>query len=124
MKQLNGTFPAVLADADTAGGILALPNPEGQDFYITRVIVDVTTRSTGACTVDAGIAAGATTSADNLIDGLSAAAVGTYENQVNGGTNGKAGQKWAADQFLTISRATGAAAGLRGKVYVEYVRLS
>lgn len=113
-------YKVALAAVDTAGGVAAIANPEGAAVIVTRVLIDVTTASTGACTVDAGIAANATTSADGLIDGQSVAATGVFDNISDGGTNGKARAKWGATQYLTISKASGATAGLVGNVYVFY----
>jgi hypothetical protein len=113
-------YKIALVAADAAGGVAAIANPEGVAVIVTRVVLDVTTASTSACTVDAGIAANATTSADGLIDGLSVAATGVADNVSDGGTNGKARAKWGASQFLTISKASGAAAGLAGNVYIHY----
>ena len=120
----EGAYRATLSDGDAAGGVLALPNPEGTDIYVTRVILNVTKAATSAGTVDAGIAADATTSADNLIDGLDVnAATGVFDNLINGGTNGKAGRTWGTSQYLTISKATGSVAGLKGEAIIQYIRL-
>lgn len=123
MPEQNGALKVALAAGEGAGGILGLANPEGVDLIITRLVLDVTTKSTGICTVDAGVAANGTTSNDTLIDGLD---VGTAailaDNVENQGTNGLAVKKWGASQYLTISKATGAAAGLVGNAYIEYVR--
>jgi len=124
MAEGKGAYRAALAALDTGGGVLSLANPEGADIIVTRLVLDITTAATGACTVDAGIAAGATTSSDNLIDGLDVnAATGVFDNIEDKGTNGKTRQKWESDQYLTISMATGAAAGLAGYAYVEYIRV-
>jgi len=113
-----------LAAADTAGGVLSLANPFGVDAMISRLILNVTTASTGACTVDAGTAANGTTSADNLIDGLDVnSATGVFDNTVNGGTNGGGAELWGSTQYLTISMASGAAAGLAGTAYIHCERL-
>ncbi|MBI5964929.1 MAG: hypothetical protein HY863_15730 [Chloroflexi bacterium] len=123
MAEQNNSYKVALAALDTAGGVLGLANPEGVDLIVTRVVVDVTTKSTSACTVDAGIAANGTTSADNLLDGLDVGtAAGTFDNVADVGTNGKARKKWTSGQFLTISKASGAAAGLVGNAYIEYIR--
>ena len=114
-------YKVALAAVDTAGGVAAIANPEGVRCIIHRIVVDVTTASTAACTVDAGVAANATTSADNLIDGLDVnAAAGVFDNITDKGTNGKARQAWGTTQYVTISKASGAAAGLVGNVYVHY----
>jgi len=115
-------YKVALAALDTAGGVASIANPEGVEVLVTRVVIDVTTASTAACTVDAGIAANGTTLSDILIDGLDVnAAAGTFDNITEKGTNGKSRQAWGASQFLTISKASGAAAGLAGSVYIEYV---
>jgi hypothetical protein len=110
-----------LAAVDTAGGVFAWANPEGVPIIITRVVLDVTTQSTGACTVDVGVAANGTTLNDGLIDGVSVAAAGLVDNLDNAGTNGRARQKVTAGQFVTGSVASGASAGLVGSAYVFYV---
>lgn len=107
----------------TAGGVLSLANPEGADLIVTRLILDITTPSTGAATVDAGIAADGETSSDILIDGASVAtAAKVLDNVSDGGSNGKARQKWSASQYLTIT-ASATLAGLVGNAYIEYVRV-
>lgn len=110
--------------ADTGGGIGAWQNPERVSIIITRLVVDVTTQSTGACTMDAGTTAtNATTSSDNLIDGASLAAVAVFDNGGDAGTNGKQKQKLASGKWVTFSRATGASAGMVGKAYIHYHRI-
>lgn len=120
----DGAYHATLtaATGTTAGAVLALANPEGRDLYVTRLVLNISTQSSGAATVDGGIAANGTTSSDNLIDGLSVAAAGVYDNVKNGGTNGKAGQKWGASEYLTIT-ASATLAGMVGEAIIDYVAL-
>lgn len=59
-------------DRDQQRGELSLTNPEGLAIIVTRLVLDITAGSTGIATLDAGIEANGTTSADNLGDGLSA----------------------------------------------------
>jgi hypothetical protein len=108
--------------ADTGGAVLSWQNPEGVAIIITGFVADVTTASDAAATVDFGTTAtSATTSSDNLIDGLDVnAAVITADNITNIGTNGKSRQKLAAGKWITGSRASGAVAGLAGYAYIEY----
>lgn len=114
-------YKVALAALDTAGGVASIANPEGVKVIIRRIVVDVTTAATAACTVDAGVAANGTTSADNLLDGLDVnTAAGVFDNITDKGTNGKSRQAWGASQYVTISKASGAAAGLAGNVYIEY----
>lgn len=104
--------------SDSAGGMFSWVNPWTVPVLITDFRLEVTTASTGACTVDAGIAANATTSDDSLIDGQdvnSAAGVFSASAPVRldeaGGT---------ADT-VTVSVATGASAGIVGRAYIQYV---
>ena len=120
----KGSYRATLTAATdtTAGGVLSLANPEGVDIVITRFILYVSTKSTGAASVDAGVAANGSTASDTLIDGLSVATAGVYDNVVNGGTNGKALQKWGASQYITAT-ATATTAGMVGTAIIEYLIL-
>lgn len=111
--------------ADTGGGIGAWQNPERVSVVVTRIVVNRETQSTGACTADIGqTATSATTSSDNLIDGVSLAATGLVDNINDAGTNGKARQLVASGNWVTFSRASGASADFVGKAYIEYYRVS
>lgn len=108
--------------ATTGGAVAAVANPFGYDVFIIRAIVDVTTVSTGAATLDVGVAANGTTSNDTLLDGVDVnAATGTFDNITNKGTNGKATKKWGSSQYVT---ATGSAttAGMVGTLTLLCVR--
>jgi len=121
MSKQCGAYKVALAASDAAGGILAITNPEGADLIVTKLTLNVTTVATGACTVDAGITTNGTTKVDNLIDGLDVhTAAGAFADL---GTNGKRAKLWTANQYLTVSMATGAAAGLKGNAYIEYIRV-
>lgn len=111
-----------LGVADTGGGVLSWANPETGSIIITRVVLDVTTKSTGACTLDVGTtAASATTVVDTLLDGVDVGtAIGTFDNIEDQGTNGTSRQKLATGKWVTASKASGAAAGLAGYAYIEY----
>jgi len=105
----------------TAGGALSVVNPLGVDLIVTDLILDITTEATGSATVDAGIAADGTTSADNLIDaGNVGAAVAVLNNVDNAGSNGKKCVKWGATEYLTIT-ASATLAGLVGNAYIKWV---
>lgn len=112
--------------ADTGGGIGAWRNPEAVSIIIQCIVIDTTVVATAACTIDAGTTATSiTTSSDNLIDGLDVnAAIGTFDNVTDKGTNGKSRQKLASGKWVTFSRATGASAGLVGTAYITYNRVS
>jgi len=110
-----------LAALDTAGGVLAWANPTGSSIIVNRIIFDVTTKSTGACTIDVGVAADGTTSNDTLMDGLDiGTAAGVFDNVENQGTNGVGAVKLTSTKYITASKATGAAAGTVGFAYIYY----
>lgn len=112
-----------LGVVDTAGGIFAWANNEGASIIVQRVLIDVTTKTTGACTIDVGTTAtNPTTKIDNLIDGADIhTAAGVFDNIDDKGTSGKSKQKLAAGKWVTGSVASGASAGLVGFAYIEYV---
>ena len=106
------------------GGVLALANPFGVDVYVTRIVVVITGASSVASTSDVGIAADATTSADNLIDGLNTGAAGAYDNIDDQGSNGSSTRKWGSSQYLTISQASGTVTGATGRYWIHCVDAS
>lgn len=113
-----------LAAVDSGGGVFSWANPEAGAILVQRVMLDVTTQTSGACTVDVGMTSvSGTTSADNLIDGLSLATAGLYDNVEDQGTNGTSRQKVATGKWVTGSVASGASSGLVGYVYIFYVNL-
>lgn len=117
-KKVTGALAAV----DTGGGIFSWQNPESGDILIKHVAMVVTTKTTGACTVDVGATSvNATTSSDNLIDGKDInVAAGTFTNIESAGTNGKFAQRLASGKWVTASKASGASAGLVGTYEIYY----
>lgn len=108
-----------LAAVDTGGGVLSIENDTLIDRLITVASVRVTTAATEACTVDMGVAAADTGSDDSLLDGQDVnAAAGIFTAPCITKV------VWPAGEFLTISKATGATAGLVGQAIVEYVELA
>jgi hypothetical protein len=125
MSEQKGALKVALTAATTTavGGVLKLVNPEGADVIVKRFTLDVTTASTGAATVDAGIDTDGTTSSDTLLDGLDVnAAAGVFDNIDDQGTNGQATVKWPAGEYLVIT-ASATVAGLVGNAYIEYDRV-
>lgn len=114
----------VSQSADATGVFASIANPWGQAATITRAIFIITTQSAGASTLDIGVGANATTSNDGLLDGISGAAVATFDNLVaaNAGTNGKTFQAWATTGFLNVAKASGNVSGLVGTLYIQAVR--
>ena len=111
-----------LVASDSAGGVFAWQNHHSESVIVTRVVIDLTTKATGAGTLDVGMTAtSAATSADNLIDGLDVnAATGVFDNVENQGTNGTGAQKVASGKWVTASKATGNMAGIVGSAYLHY----
>lgn len=120
-----GAYRAALtaATTTTGGAVLSLANPEGVKLLITRFILHITTASNGAASVDAGIAADGTTSADTLIDGKSVATAGAFDNITDKGSNGLPLREWGASQYVTVT-ASATTAGMVGHAYIEYLRTS
>jgi hypothetical protein len=119
---LQGAAEYAIAAVAAAAGGLSLINPEGVDLIITDVVVDVTTKSTAACTLAVGVAA-TSVSANTLLDALDVGtAPGLFDGVLNHGTAGKVHLLWLAGQYLTVSQGTGAIAGLVANLYVKYIR--
>ena len=124
MSQQYGAYRVALTatTATTGGAVAAIANPEGETLLITNTVLYVATQSTGAASVDIGVAADATTSGDTLIDGKSVATAGVFDASEDGGTNGRTRQTWDSDEYVTV---TGSAttAGLVGYLYLEFLRV-
>lgn len=119
LKKVSGA----LAAADTAGGLFSWANPEDGDIIVEHVALVVTAKTTNACSADVGTtAASATTSSDNLIDGLDINdATGTFTNLESAGSNGKSAQRLAKGKWVTGSVVSGgASAGLEGTYEIYY----
>ena len=107
----------------------SIQNPEDVDCLITRVIIDITTASGAASTLDVDTVDGATATGVDIIEGLDINTTGTFDSITNGGTGGdKKPVKWAK-KGGTLDDLTGkilddAGSSLVGKVIVDYVPLS
>lgn len=115
---------ALAGGTDTGGGIGSWQNPFVETVDISITMVDVSTVATAACTVDIGTTAtSATTSSNNLLTGLDVnAATGAFDNITDKGASGKSRQQLAAGKWVTVSRASGASAGLVGRLHIRYFR--
>lgn len=115
-------IPVVSGNPSTP--VASLANPWGVSVYITRAVLVVDTIAAAACTVDAGVAADATTSADNLFDGLDVhSATGYFDNLIDHGTNGLAGKVWTTTQYVNVTKASGNANSLVGRLFIEAIPL-
>ncbi len=110
------------ATSTAVGGVLKLQNPEGVELFITRLVLDIPTKSTGVAALDAGIDDDGAQSSDIQIDGLAVGtAPGVFDNIEDGGTNGKATVKWPVGHYLVIT-ASATTAGMVGSAYIEWFR--
>lgn len=115
-----------LAGATIHAGVVALMTLDA-DILITRVILDVTTKSTGASTVDIGYTAvSAVTASDTFLDGIdTGTGIGTYDSMdasLDSGANAKA-QKGVSGKWITIKEASGDTSAMVGKVYIYYTKI-
>lgn len=112
----------VAATGTTAGGVLNWLNPEDTAIIVTRFVVDITGVKAGE-TVDFGVSASTPASADTLIDGLSTAAAGVFDNIENAGAHGKAIGKVVAGGRITGTASATLAGGdpFAGFAYIHYV---
>lgn len=94
------------------------------DAIIHRVVLDITTASTGASTIDIGYTATtATTTSDTLLDGISGTPAAVFDSMnaaLDSGANAKA-QKAASGKWITADEASGDTTGLVANAYIFYV---
>jgi len=121
LTAMQGGFRFDFTEGDGSGVVASCANPLGQDAYIRRALLVITTPSTGASTLDIGVAAAIGTSNDTLFDGKSGATAGVFDNlkAADAGTNGLAGLFWDADNFLTIAEASGDVTGIEGYLLLD-----
>lgn len=113
----EGWYEVPFDAGDGVGVILAIPNPYGKKAWVDHAVIKITKGSTGASSLDLGVAADASTSNDTLIDGKSGAAIGVFHNKndTDNGTNGvAAGVELAATGYITLAEASGDVTGING----------
>jgi hypothetical protein len=113
---------AISGDALHAANLTAFTAPAA--CVITRAILNITTQSTGASTIDIGLTATtATTTSDTLLDGVSGAAVAVFDSAdagLDSGANDMA-QALASGKWVTIDEASGDTSGLVGVLFIYYI---
>ncbi len=103
-------------------GVLSWTNFEAGNIDIIRVVLQIVTASSGASTVDIGTTAtSATTQSDNLINGLSGATAGVFDNITDKGTNGKSRQTLATGKWVTVKEASGDVTGMVATLIIQYI---
>ena len=114
-------FVTVTGAAGSSGVFASWANPEAGTIVITRATLHIATQSTGASTLDIGTTAtSATTSSDTLIDGVSGATAGVFDNLNDAGTNGKSRQTLATGKWVNVAEASGDVNGLAATLRIEY----
>lgn len=109
---------AAVASADDI--VFAWENPESTAIIVSRVILDITAAGgTATALIDIGGAADAVTGSDNLIDGVDADAVATYDN-LQAVTGAGSFVKVPVGEFVTGQARVEGAASLEGKAYIYY----
>jgi hypothetical protein len=115
-------YKTALTAASGGGGMFNILNPAAATILIEKLVIDITTASTvTGVTIDAGVAATATSN-DTLIDGGALTATGIIDNGTDAGTNGGLA-KCTSAQYITGtgSSALGAhATPLVGSVSIYY----
>ena len=115
-----------LTASDTVAEIFQLTNSYGSDLIVTRAMIQVTTVSSGACTVDVGTGSGASTSYDNLLDGIDTTSTGVSDNlkSMHAGDSGRSVIVWKSTEYINASKASGATSGLVGYYAVYCVDIT
>ena len=129
--ELNSNIKVVevaLTAGDADDFALAWQNPESTAIMVQRVLVDLTTAGGSANSVlDIGSAVDATTTSNNLIDGLDLNTTGLFDNIDDGGTSGAAtarlDENGGTTDYITGQILVANAAALVGNVYIEYVKV-
>jgi len=124
-RSVAWTKTGSLTASDTAGAVFNVENTTGVELQFRLVQFDVQTGTAGACTLDIGVGASASTSYDTLFDGVSVQAGGAdvrvhdFRDTTDAGTKGRVYTKWPSGEFVTASMASGATSGLVGTYYIE-----
>lgn len=119
------TIKGSLTASDAAAGIFSVQNTYGTDLIVLRIVIFITTAATGSCTVDIGEGSSASSSFDNIIDGLNAGAgAGAADNLGDPGTNGHSSRVWKSGEYINASMASGAAAGLVGTFAIQAIDIN
>lgn len=111
--------------ATAAGGVAAIPNPEGTDLVIADAFLYVYANSTGAANLTIGTAASGTVAATSMLPATAmAGAAGSVFALFNHGTavgNASAPQKWGSADYINVA-GSGSTVGLSALLFVKYYR--
>lgn len=111
--------PLIAVTGTTGGGIMSVANPFGETAMIKNLVIDVTTKSTGAANGEFGVAADGTTSSSTLINTCDlGAAAAVFTALTDGGSAGRGYRKWTTTQYVT-GTASATLAGIVGTYEIE-----
>jgi len=127
-----GDVPLKIAKRHISGvttGLTAWQNPESGTIIITNVQLYATTVSSGASTIDVGTTAtSATTTSDNIFDGLDGTTTApVLYSMVDPALDSAANvnpKTLASGKWITVDSKTGDLTGFVGDLYVYYITLS
>lgn len=107
------------AAGTTAGAVLTWQNPEASAIIINRLVIRLTGVKAGQ-TASFGSASTVASSA-NLIDAVSVATAGVFDNLQNAGTAGKPLQQLAVSEYVTGTASAALTGGtFAGYAYIHY----
>jgi hypothetical protein len=118
-----------LSGGSTNAFAAAVQNPETVDVIVVRCILDVTTAGgTATSVLDVDVVASATSTGDDILDGVDADATGISDslNATDNGANGE-GKSWKWDKkggtndYVTAKILVANATSLAGNLYIQYV---
>lgn len=114
-----------LTPGDAGDFAFTWQNPEASKIIVTRVLINITTAGgTDSSVLDVGVVENATSTANNLIDGLNLNATGIFDNITDKGENGKSLQvvdeNGGTNDYITGKILVQDAAALAGKYYILY----
>ena len=112
---------------------LAWQNPNNYEIIVDRVIVDITTGGgTASATLDIDVVGDATSTGDDIFDGIdiSSSTTGIYDslNATDHGAQGE-GKVWKMDEkdgtndYITAKILDANASDLVGNVYIHYIKV-
>lgn len=101
--QHDGTvfWKQALTASSGNAGMLNMANPTGSTIMIERTVIDLTTATSVAGTIDVGVGASGA-SADTLIDGVASSVAGVFDNINDAGTNGGI-DKASSSEYITAT---------------------
>jgi len=121
-SQNLAVFPLTATSATTGGAVGAWAPPGGQAVAVTRVIIYVSTASTGAASLAVGVAASKTTSNAGQIAAGNANAVGLLDSQNGLASAAPAGAQICATGSYVTFTGSATTAGMVATAYIYYVK--